>query len=510
MFTKKHFIELAAVLLFGLFVRLYGLSAESLWFDEAFTIKFARLDLFEIFSRCENNPPLYNMIMHGWIHFFGVSEFSIRLPSVVFGVLALFVMYKTGCRLFNKNVGLLSSLLLGISVFHIWYSQEARNYSLAVLATLLSMYYFLKLLKSGHPKTLLGYIFFSFLLMYSHIYGLFIIFSQNMYLGCIFLFSGQTIRISLKKWVLSQLGLLILFSPWVAIFINRLLFVQTGDWWLTEPNIHSVFGSFLIYSNNNRFVLYLFLAAASFSIISLKTVREEKEQGYFLKLIAICPTKYRLENIQKICFLFFWLLTPVVVPFLISLFVTPLYHTRYTIVAVPAFYLLVCKGVDTIKGKPFKLLLICIITAFSLHTLWQYNTKINKAQWREVVGYIDANALESDFLLFRPFVCKEILFNYYSQRDDLVGKDAFIKKGFSKTGFSEKEKSIDLLIDRLDDQYLEELGEALQGYKRVWVIIPFMGGVEGPLEEKLSESFKESFHRRYIGVDLYLFERRSD
>ena len=56
MFTTKPFIELSAILLVGLLVRLYGLSAESLWFDEAFTIKFARLDLYDIFTRRESSP----------------------------------------------------------------------------------------------------------------------------------------------------------------------------------------------------------------------------------------------------------------------------------------------------------------------------------------------------------------------------------------------------------------------------------------------------------------------
>ena len=42
MLTKKHSIELAAIIFIGLCFRLYGLSAESLWFDEAFTIKFAQ------------------------------------------------------------------------------------------------------------------------------------------------------------------------------------------------------------------------------------------------------------------------------------------------------------------------------------------------------------------------------------------------------------------------------------------------------------------------------------
>ena len=221
---KNKLILLLGILFIGLFLRVYDLGNESIWLDEGFSIRFANLNLSQIISLRDNGlPPLYYIILHWWINLFGDSEFSIRFPSVIFGFLAIFMIYKIGNQIFDKDVGMLSSLLLGLSVFHIHYSQEARTYSLSVLLTLLSMYFFIKLLKKRSHIALIGYILFSILLMYSHLFGLFIIISQNIYLFTLFLLSKEDYKLNLKKWLLIQTVLIALFAPWVKILAIQVL-----------------------------------------------------------------------------------------------------------------------------------------------------------------------------------------------------------------------------------------------------------------------------------------------
>ena len=79
---------------------------------------------------------------------FGQSEFSVRFPALIFGVLSIFMIYKLGKALFNPEIGLISALILAVSPFQIHYSQEARPYSLLMLLSLISTYYFVKFIKS--------------------------------------------------------------------------------------------------------------------------------------------------------------------------------------------------------------------------------------------------------------------------------------------------------------------------------------------------------------------------
>ena len=126
------------------------MAKESLWLDEVVSIEIARLSLFRLVEQTlatDTHTPLYYSILHYWMALFGDSEITARALSVLFGFLALVMIYKVGGLLFNKRVGLLSSLFLSLSVFHIYHSQEVRMYSLMSFLTLLSFYFFIKLFK---------------------------------------------------------------------------------------------------------------------------------------------------------------------------------------------------------------------------------------------------------------------------------------------------------------------------------------------------------------------------
>src|SRR3989338_6308787 len=131
---------LSGVLLVGLFLRIYDLGGESLWTDEGISIRVSNSDLSHIIKdRAINfHTPFYFIILHYWILLFGNSEFATRFLSLIFGFCALFMIYKLGSLIFDEEVGIFASLLLTLSIFHIYYSQEVRMYSLLALLTLVS------------------------------------------------------------------------------------------------------------------------------------------------------------------------------------------------------------------------------------------------------------------------------------------------------------------------------------------------------------------------------------
>ena len=192
--------SLIIVLLFGFFLRNFDLTGESIWLDEEFSLEMARLSLAQTLSTTINdNPPLFNLTLHFWLRLFGETEFSIRFLSVVFGVLGMVMIYKLGHLMFNKEVGIVSAIILGVSVFHIFYSQEARMYILMALLTLFSFYFLIKLQKQNNLSVTVAYILSSCLLMYTHLYTNFIIVTQNVYIFSLYFFSDKSTRPNLKK-----------------------------------------------------------------------------------------------------------------------------------------------------------------------------------------------------------------------------------------------------------------------------------------------------------------------
>lgn len=158
------------LLLLALLLRLHRLDAQSLWLDEGSTWNFVQqpwptllLDLL--------NPtagyPLYHLLLKGWTMLAGDSEWALRFPSALAGALAVVALYGTArefqaadthpatddphtrqARLFP----LLAAILLACSPFAIWYAQEAKVYSLLLLASVLLLWALLRGLRLRTPR----------------------------------------------------------------------------------------------------------------------------------------------------------------------------------------------------------------------------------------------------------------------------------------------------------------------------------------------------------------------
>ena len=487
---KKKYSLLIIILFIGIILRVYALSTESIWLDEGYSIVYAKLDFLQVVRVQDDIPPLYYLILHWWIQFFGDSEFSVRFPSVIFGLMSIFMAYKTACYLFNKNTGILCSLIVSLSVFQIHYSQEARNYSLTALLTLLSMYFFLIFLTDNRKSILASYILFSALLTYSHVYGWFIIISQNIYIFSLFLLSRKTYKIKYKKWILIQISLIIIFAPWIHTFIIRVFDVVPGYTFLKVPNITRTLFSTFIWFSGSKLLLIPFILLWMFSIISYEKIRGRIIWRDFFSSLACYRWQLRFISTRENYFLIVWLLTPIILPLIISRIYTPIYTFRYAIGASLAFYVLVANGINNINHKYIRPIIIVIVTILSLITILNYYTKINKEQWRDVANYIDTNAGNEDLLLFNAKYCQKYVFDYYSKRTD------FVKKGFPKKG------------NNVDKENIVELAPILGGYNRVWIILSHSDANSELIIETISKSYILAYYNKFKGIKLYFFEKK--
>ncbi|MBM3205547.1 hypothetical protein FJZ41_01700 [Candidatus Shapirobacteria bacterium] len=153
--AKNKFILIMVLLLLamGLFYRLYGLGQNhSFWTDETQTAVFARAILQRGLPVLENGytPTVYLPFWYYFPAFFmkmmGVNELAARLPSVIFGALTILAVFWLGKEMFNKNVGLLSALLVTFLKIEILWSRQARPYQLLQLLYLLAIFFFMRFL----------------------------------------------------------------------------------------------------------------------------------------------------------------------------------------------------------------------------------------------------------------------------------------------------------------------------------------------------------------------------
>ena len=120
-----------------------------MWYDEIQVVRVVQLDLKSLFMGAKSHvsaPPLDYLFLHV-VAKVCQSEFCLRLPAVLWGILSLVLTYKIGERLLGKKTALLGTFLLAISNFHIHYSREIKFYSILVFFALLSIWFFLEAMR---------------------------------------------------------------------------------------------------------------------------------------------------------------------------------------------------------------------------------------------------------------------------------------------------------------------------------------------------------------------------
>ncbi|NTU71468.1 MAG: hypothetical protein HGB10_06580 [Coriobacteriia bacterium] len=95
----------------------------------------ASWSLTTLIERMSSNvhPPFFHVLLHYWVWVFGKSEVAVRLFPAVFGIAAIPVMYWSARTVYGRRVGLIAAFTLALSPFFIWYSQEARMYTMMLL-----------------------------------------------------------------------------------------------------------------------------------------------------------------------------------------------------------------------------------------------------------------------------------------------------------------------------------------------------------------------------------------
>jgi 4-amino-4-deoxy-L-arabinose transferase-like glycosyltransferase len=133
--------SLAAATLVAAALRLFRLGHQSLWVDETFTWASAggggSLSLRDLLENVHG--PLYSLALHAWMRIAGESEWALRFPSALAGILTVPAMAWLAWRWLGREVAAPAAWLAAGSPFLLWYAQETRNYAWLMLWTAASL-----------------------------------------------------------------------------------------------------------------------------------------------------------------------------------------------------------------------------------------------------------------------------------------------------------------------------------------------------------------------------------
>ncbi|WP_339106046.1 glycosyltransferase family 39 protein [Haloterrigena salinisoli] len=433
-------IELYPIALLAAALRLFRLESESYWVDEVVSVTIVTSNTpSELLISVPGNdphPPFYYLLLSGWSALFGTSELATRLLSALVGIATVVVLYGVGRRLFDREVGAIAAVLVAVSPFHVWYSQEVRMYNLLALLTALSLYWFVRIQaerstdESG-VRDDIGYVVSTILLGYTHVFGLFAILAQNAYV-----FSRPLVRtvprsrLTLRRWIALEGITALLLLPWLVRLLRRTVAAGGGDAgnvsWIPLPTAETVRETFAAYLGGHLFgesyPLFVSLVVAGCLVLALSSARDavtaigrgattEADRG-------VTETDRENPSINAVYVVLLWFVVPVLVPIALSHVVTPIFVDRYSIGASLAFFLLIAVGVRTLSRPSLRYVVVGVLLVGLVAPLPTYYQDDQKEQWRAAAADVESNVDGDDVVLVsRPFT--ERTFGYYFDAADV-------------------------------------------------------------------------------------------
>lgn len=411
---------IAVILTIALILRFVAVN-QSLWLDEAINVNnAAALDFKSLilnYSLSDFHPPLYHAILKAWILFAGTAEIAVRTPSIIFGVATVYITYLIGKRLFEEKTALIAATLIATSPLAIYYSQEARMYSLAALAASASVYYFLTLLKKDSLATWIGFITSTVLMLYIDYLPYLLI---PVYILYLFINKKTISKDTLKTFIPAFIIIFISLLPWLVILPQQaqigLSAAAASPAWaqvVGSPDLKNLAITFVKFTigrishDNNLTYAFLFAPVAVF--VSFL---------FIFSLMRI--SRYR-------SFLWYWLMATIVLAYIISFYVPIFAYFRFLFV-LPAFYLIIASAINTINWPPLTRTFLVAFLAINLICSYIYFTspKFHRENWKEATAYVQEGSTPETIVLFESnYTIAPFDYYNYGQVEAGGGLDSF-------------------------------------------------------------------------------------
>jgi uncharacterized membrane protein len=361
--------------LVGALFRFFQLGRESLWFDESLSVLFASqplsISIGSMLQEGLQHSPLFYLLLRPFVS--GTPfEFSARSLPAIAGVMAIPIVAILGKELFSPRTGIIAASLLALNPFHVWYSREARMYSLLALAVIGTMYFFaLIVFRERKLRYWLGMSFFSAIGFSTHHFAFFMPLVQLVFI----LVTFKRSYLLLRTWAASMVLAALTLVPWIMIVLD------SGVYWATSGT-----------PDQTARLIDIPLTLWNFSIGYTRNLTLPIVLALLLFLAFIVNGLYPPKRSKLL--LVIWLFVPLITTFLISLRF-PMYVDRYLIVALPAFLLGFAEGMSSIRLpslRRFAIAAAFLCTLLSLARIYIDRTIYERADWRRLGSFLELNA----------------------------------------------------------------------------------------------------------------------
>jgi hypothetical protein len=518
---KRPFVALCFIVIFmlGCIIRFQHLQTESVWWDEFATVAFLdppqawrlsphyehwnqlvdrrevlTLDTFFEQNQCLDPAamPLYLLLEYAWNQYVHASPFSLRILSLLIGVMLMPLLYFTGKKLFDERAGLIAMACLSMSPIHVQFAKEIRMYGLMTLLALFSAYAFIRAWEEGKKGWWAVTVIATLFLSWTHPFALLLPFVQ----GLFWLIARP---LEIRKLALWSTAISLAVLPAILHVLSIQFWGQDStDSWMRLPSFNEVIND--IFADDAIGATYQInaspLAPAYFlgmkGADTLLAWRWKVGQIFlFVSMTAtVIATAFSLRSVFRRIkglkendteaknlwygFLALWLVVPPTVLYLLSLAWRPCHQPRYTVPSSLALYLILGGLFTLISSRKLRRILLVLLLIFYGY---QQLIMIGEGQhpdWGGAAAHIREQSRDDDLILSYNWLWKRVFcynlgpvpnpVSYGSDESILADQAAFFMNLALPSETDGQPR--DLWIVRIQDYFIqdswEELDEALE------------------------------------------------
>ncbi len=374
------------------------LGQQDFWMDEFYALYYIDrpfLDAVRTIIQPQHNGPLFFLLLWGWRHLVGTSEYALRYLSLLEMLLALAGTWRLARDLAPARVAHAAVLLLACAPLTLYYAQEAKMYALFMALAVLSTLALWRALRRNRWPDWLRYVLLFNLLGYSHFFGVFTVATQAL----LVLWDAWRRPSVLRAYLLTMVLAALPYVP-VAFFLLRefpSMAVPVGlQHFLPLPQLImellTIYGPRLALGH---------LAIGPYIPVGVGG----------LALVGLGVAWRRRPSTALWAAALTWL--PALIYYPLS-FKLPLFTARYFIAGMPFFVLSLAWLVQIRPRVVGVVVMSALLTLYAWADLRDWtNPLVQRPQWRRLAAYLEAHSTPQDVIVVHNWFAAPLLEHYY-------------------------------------------------------------------------------------------------
>jgi hypothetical protein len=386
------------------------LDHQSLWLDEVYSLWFVNRPFDDawrtgIFPEQNPHAPLYYTLLWGWIRLAGASDFALRYFSLACGALSAAVLWWMSYEMFGARLARIALLLFVVSPFALWHAQEARQYALYLLLSLVSSLLFARSLKRGTRKDWASFSIFAALTAYAHFFGMFTIAAQAL---AAFILSLR----NRANWIRVMLSFAFIAAMCSPIPLSVLGSARTFD-------TRDVTRAFLPLGVIGREMLAEFVTRLRFADVSQPALL------YLFAALSVVGLIASFRRNARNGFLIACLLVSPVIAYFGASFRVSAFNPKYLISVFPIFLVCVALGISEFEIRSSRMssalhhlakiaMLFVVFGALAqMQSRDLTQPAFQRENWRLIAMYLDDHAEPNDVIMVFADYASRVIEHYY-------------------------------------------------------------------------------------------------